>query len=106
MTKKNGRTPVINDNDLHQVAGYIAGPTRCRAGGDLMDEKTKLNERELPDDYPVFAGYLYVCDDVVVRSGGLGNIAGLKVSLRLQGSQAKVITSCDIAGRNITGEIV
>jgi hypothetical protein len=53
-----------------------------------------LNERELPNDYPVYWDYLYVADGKVVRSDIRGTVAQLK---RAVGAQ--VITSCDIEGR-------
>lgn len=66
-----------------------------------MEEEIKLDERELPDDYPVYGDYLYVCDGKVVRSDLLeGTVADLKRDLRSYYKlEAKVITSCDIAGR-------
>jgi len=56
---------------------------------------TKLDEHPLPDDYPVFGSYLYVADGKVVRSDLHGSdIRHLKHLLG-----AKVITNCDIFGR-------
>ncbi len=65
-----------------------------------MVEET-LDERELPDDYPVYGDYLYVCDGKVIRSDLMGGtIADLKRDLRSHYKlEAKVITSCDIVGR-------
>jgi len=54
----------------------------------------KYEERELPDDYPVYAGYHYVADGEPFRSEIEGTVKRLKVRLG-----AAVITSCDIIGR-------
>lgn len=61
----------------------------------------KLNERTLPDDYPVYGGYLYVADGKVVMCDLMeGTIKDLKRDLRsFYKMEAKVITTCDIAGR-------
>ncbi|NTS31308.1 hypothetical protein HQ945_08570 [Phyllobacterium sp. BT25] len=53
-----------------------------------------LNERELPDDYPVYGDYLYVADGKVIRSDVFGTVRDLR-----RDTGAKVITSCDIYGR-------
>jgi hypothetical protein len=60
-----------------------------------------LNEILLPDDYPVYADYLYVCDGKVVRCDLIhGTIADLKVDLRSYYKlSANEITTCDIVGR-------
>lgn len=59
-----------------------------------------LNEYELPNDYPVYWDYLYVCDGKVIRSDIEGTVADLKRSLRNYNKlEAKVITNCDISGR-------
>lgn len=58
-----------------------------------------LNERILPDDYPVYGDYLYVADGEVVRSDIQGNILDLKRDLTSLGISCKEIKSCDIAGR-------
>lgn len=55
---------------------------------------SKFDERELPDDYPVYWDYLYVADGTVIRSDIQGTIRQLKHDVG-----AKVITSCDIEGR-------
>jgi hypothetical protein len=55
----------------------------------------KLDERELPDDYPVYWDYMYVADGKVIRSDIQGTIRDLKRDVG-----ASVITSCDIYGRN------
>lgn len=59
-----------------------------------------LSETELPNDYPVYWDYLYVCDGKVVKSDIQGTIADLKRDLRSHRKlEAKVITTCDIEGR-------
>lgn len=61
----------------------------------------ELNERELPDNYPVYWDYLYVCDDKVIKSDVKGTVLDLKRDLRsFYKMEAKVITNCDIFGRN------
>ena len=63
-------------------------------------ESIKLNENILPDDYPVYAGYLYVCDSKVIMSDVFGTIADLKRDLRsFYKLEAKEIRNCDIEGR-------
>jgi hypothetical protein len=63
-------------------------------------EAIKLNESLLPDDYPVYGDYLYVCDGQVIRSDVFGTVADLKRDLRSYYKlEAKEITSCDIEGR-------
>jgi hypothetical protein len=68
-------------------------------------ETMKLNENPLPDDYPVYGDYLYVCDGKVVRSDVFGTIADLKRDLRdFYKLEAKMITNCDIEGRQKMNE--
>ncbi len=55
---------------------------------------SKYDERELPDEYPVYAGYLYVADGEPFRSEISANVRKLRHRLN-----AKVITSCDMVGR-------
>jgi hypothetical protein len=63
-------------------------------------EEIKLKEPVLEDNYPVFIDYLYVCDGKVVRSDVEGTVADLKRDLRNYFKlEAKVITRCDIVGR-------
>ncbi len=55
----------------------------------------KLNEPILPDDYPVYAGYMYVADgQVVVSDWHDTDVRHLKHHL-----QATEIRRCDIHGR-------
>ncbi len=66
----------------------------------LEKEITNLNEKELSDDYPVYADYLYVCDGKVVRSDVEGTVMTLKMDLRRYYKlEANVIMNCDINGR-------
>ena len=63
-------------------------------------ENIKLNEKLLPDDFPGYGDYLYVCDGKVVRSDVFGTVATLKRDLRgFYKLEAKEITNCDIEGR-------
>lgn len=55
----------------------------------------ELNEPVLPDDYPVYGGYLYVADGKVIVSDLHGtDVRHLKHHLK-----AKEIRRCDIYGR-------
>jgi hypothetical protein len=57
----------------------------------------KMNEPVLPDDYPVYADYLYVADGKVIRSDWHGiTVARLKLAMG-----AKEIRRCDIVGRGL-----
>lgn len=53
-------------------------------------------ERVLEEDYPVYPGYFYVADDVVICSPIEGTVAQLKKELR-----ASEIKSCDAIGRGL-----
>jgi len=55
-----------------------------------------MNEHELPDDYPVHYGYLYVADNRVIQS----NITGIILDLKRIGNYS-VITNCDIDARDL-----
>lgn len=58
-------------------------------------KEIELNESILSDDYPVYAGYLYVADGKVISSDWHGiNIGQLKKKLGV-----KEIRNCDIFGR-------
>lgn len=60
----------------------------------------ELDEPILPDDYPVYADYLYVADGKVIRSDFHGVTVGrLKNELG-----AKEIRRCDIVGRSVKPE--
>ena len=60
----------------------------------------ELNEPVLPDDYKVYAGYLYVADGKVISSDWHG-ITALALKRRLG---AKEIRRCDIFGRRERAE--
>jgi len=53
-------------------------------------------ERELPDDYPVYAGYAYVADGKPIASPIAGTVGQLKKEIG-----ATEIKSCDIFGRGL-----
>lgn len=60
----------------------------------------KLDEKELDNNYPVYCGYVYVCDGKVIKSDISGTVLDLKKDLRnYYKLEAKIITSCDIVGR-------
>lgn len=59
----------------------------------------ELQEKILPDDYPVFWNYLYVADEEVIKSDIQGTVLDLKRNLLEQGISCNRITSCDIVGR-------
>jgi hypothetical protein len=42
--------------------------------------KKELHERELDDDYPVRAGYLYVVDGTVIQATQEGNVAMISMA--------------------------
>ena len=60
-----------------------------------------LNERVLPDDYPVHGDYLYICDGKIIRCDLMeGTILDLKMDLRKHYKlEAKEIKNCDIVER-------
>jgi hypothetical protein len=64
-------------------------------------ENLKLNENILPDDYPVYGDYLYVCDGKVIRCDLMsGTVRDLKMDLRSYYKlEALEIKNCDIEGR-------
>lgn len=55
----------------------------------------ELNEPILPDDYPVYADYLYVADGIPIRS----DWHGITVAQFKRHIHADEIRRCDIAGR-------
>jgi hypothetical protein len=62
---------------------------------ELADDlRAKLDERVLPDDYPVYGDYFYVADGEPIRSDIFGDVRRLKHMLG-----AKEIRRCDIEGR-------
>ena len=72
------------------------GETYVPANGSCGCDSRKLNEHGLPDDYPLHVGYLYVVDGKVVQAIERGTVAEWK---RRRG--CKVVTSCDISGRDL-----
>lgn len=56
-------------------------------------------ERELPDDYPIHGGYLYVVDDKVWRAP-----YGMTVGTLKKTSDFKSVKNCDIGARNLWSE--
>jgi len=62
-----------------------------------------MNEIEgegiLPDDYPVFPGYFYVCDEIVKISPIEGTVAQLKIVLA-----CKIVRRCNISKRGLWDE--
>lgn len=56
----------------------------------------KYVEKVLDDDYPVYAGFLYVIDGIVSMSEMSGTVGQLKKL-----NEAEVITTCDIVGRDL-----
>lgn len=54
----------------------------------------ELDENVLEDDYPVYAGYLYVADGKVIEAPMQTTVAGLRRYLK-----AAEIRRCDIYGR-------
>ena len=55
-----------------------------------------LNEPILPDDYPVYWDYLYICDGTVTRSDIEGTVKDLK-----RDQNVTEVRRCDIAGRDL-----
>lgn len=62
-----------------------------------------LKERELPDDYPIHPGYLYVADGRVVRSVWVDTITAGQVKAE---AGITSLTNCDIAGRDLWKEMI
>jgi len=55
-----------------------------------------LKERVLPDDYPVYAGYIYVLDGVPRNSWVQGAVRDLR-----RDTGATEVKSCDLVGREL-----
>jgi hypothetical protein len=69
-----------------------------------MSVAVELNEKVLPDNYPVYGTYFYVCDGEVIRSDVFGDVARLKKDLREHYKlEANEIRRCDIVGRRSMG---
>lgn len=63
-----------------------------------MDHEPKnLNEPILPDDYPIYADYLYVADGKVVRSDW-HNVTAREFKAR---EGITELRRCDMAGREL-----
>jgi hypothetical protein len=60
-----------------------------------------MNEPVLPDDYPVYAGYLYVADGKVIVSD-LHNVTVRRLKLYLKATE---IRRCDMIARAARAEI-
>lgn len=60
-----------------------------------MSTETKFKERELPDDYPIYADYLYVADGKVIRSDWHGITA--RQFKNREGFES--LMNCDMSGR-------
>lgn len=56
----------------------------------------ELNEPELPDDYPIYAGYAYVVDGRQISSN-YHDITARELKLRMK---AEKVCRCDLAGRH------
>lgn len=56
----------------------------------------ELNEPLLPDDYPVFWDYLYVCDGKVIKSDIQGTVRELKDDF-----DCMEVKRCDLVGRGL-----
>jgi hypothetical protein len=95
---KNPHTGTI-DQLSHLKDGFIIDTCNYTHAAKYV-YKIDLNEKVLEDSYPVYFGYLYVCDGVIVRSDIQGTILDLKRDLRKQKQlEANEILSCDIIGR-------
>lgn len=60
-----------------------------------MTEKI-LKERELDNEHPMFAGYMYVVEGKVVRSKVNISVGDFKKQ-----TNVKSVKNCDIGGRNL-----
>jgi hypothetical protein len=65
----------------------------------LVLQNVLKNEKILPDNYPVYWDYCYICDGKVIRSDIQGTVADLKKDLRSQGYKEQEIKNCDIFAR-------
>lgn len=59
---------------------------------------TTLNEKELPNDYPVYYGYLYRVDGKLIESDVRGTVATLKDDLYNKGISCNVVKNFDREG--------
>ena len=63
----------------------------------MSETAKKLNEPVLPDDYPIYADYLYVADGNVVRSDW-HDVTAREFKAR---EGVKELRRCDMAGRDL-----
>lgn len=61
----------------------------------------KMEERELPDNYPVYAGFFYVINNRVWQSPISTTVQTIKNRLAFEGLQVTSFKSCDIMARNL-----
>lgn len=59
-------------------------------------DKFKESKRVLPDDYPVYAGYIYIADGIIIMSE-----FNTKVGVFKRLSDVKEVRSCDIVERGL-----
>lgn len=59
------------------------------------------SETILENDYPVFAGYIYLADGRPIHSDVTGKVGDLKRDLNEQGWEVMEIRRCDLAARGI-----
>jgi hypothetical protein len=69
------------------------------AHGPCDCQSKELDEPILPDDYPVYCGYAYVADGMVILSDIQGTVRNLK-----RDAKAKEIRRCDMNGRGLFKE--
>ena len=62
----------------------------------MTDNPTYEKEKELEDSYPIYAGFLYVCDGEVQRAMQGMTVAQLKARAHLTS-----VKNCDIGAREL-----
>mgnify|MGYP001594441803 CR=1 FL=1 len=62
-----------------------------------MESRRELNERLLPDDYPIYAGYVYVADGKPIVSDW-HEITAAQLRRRIGAAELR---RCDLAGRGL-----
>ena len=105
MANARDKRKQANRRDQQQVAAIISA--EMRLADRVKDERKlaiaehmatmptpNLNETELKDDYPIYAGYLYVADDKVVTSWITTTALHFKHELK-----ATKLCRCDLLGR-------
>jgi hypothetical protein len=83
-------------NRKQRRAGMKPQPRPEELNTPKEDLKVYDSERELPDDYPLYAGYLYIVDGRVVQAIENGTPAQWK---RVRGVNS--IKNCDIDARDL-----